>query len=463
MKKYVIALLTLLFAAASGLAQPAAGAPPAVAGHAGHGGHRDAVLAWNEIASDVMVTSGIAPLFDPFHESRIYAMMHIAVHDALNAIKRRSHPYAVDLGRVPSASPQAAVAAAAHDVLVPALRQLPAEIATGVPAAVAQADSAYTAALAGLPDGKRKRQGVMLGRAAAAAINAMRADDGADAPFFDFTPILNPAPGDFRWVAGADFQAVTKWGDVTPFVMSSGDELRPPPPHALTSAEYAADFNELKELGSLTSTSRTASQTEIALFWFESSPMRWNRIARTVSTSGHLGMWDNARLFALLNVVEADGYIGNLEAKRFYNRWRPETAVRLADIDGNPLTVPDTGWTPTWGFSGAGPEYDSGHAIEGAGAATVLADVLGTDRVTFKVCSYSFFPPPQITTFSPENNCDGSAPIFRTYHSFSQAAEENGVSRIYLGWHFRNAVERGYEHGTQLGHLALDTLFTPSR
>ena len=118
---------------------------------------------------------------------------------------------------------------------------------------------------------------------------------------------------------------------------------------------------------------------------------------------------------------------------------------------------------PTWGFSGAGPEYDSGHTIEGAAAATVLADVLGTDRVTFEVCSYSFFPPPQITTFSPANNCDGSAPIFRTYHSFSQAAEENGISRIYLGWHFRNAVERGYEHGTQLGHLALDTLFMPSR
>ena len=124
MKRHVIALLVLLFAVASGLSNPAAEAsPPAVAGHGGRG---DAVLAWNEIANDAMVTSGIAPLFDPFHESRIYAMVHIAIHDALNAIKRRSRPYAVDLGRVPSASPQAAVATAAHDVLVPALRQLPA-------------------------------------------------------------------------------------------------------------------------------------------------------------------------------------------------------------------------------------------------------------------------------------------------------------------------------------------------
>ena len=202
-----------------------------------------------------------------------------------NAIKRRSRPYAVDLGRVPSASPQAAVATAAHDVLVPALRQLPAPPAAGIPAAVAQVDSAYTAALAELPDGKRKRQGVSLGRAAAAAINAMRAGDGADTPFFDYTPITNPAPGDFQWVAGADFQVVTNWGDVTPFVMTSGDQLRPPPPHALTSVQYAADFNELKELGSLTSTTRTRTQTEIALFWYESSPMRWNRIARTVSAS----------------------------------------------------------------------------------------------------------------------------------------------------------------------------------
>ena len=164
MKKHVIALLALLFAVASGISQPTAGAsPPAVAGHGGHG---DAVLAWNQIANDAMVTSGIAPLFDPFHESRIYAMVHIAIHDALNAIKRRSRPYAVDLGRVPSASPQAAVATAAHDVLVPALRQLPAPPAAGIPAAVAQVDSAYTAALAELPDGKRKRQGVSLGRAA---------------------------------------------------------------------------------------------------------------------------------------------------------------------------------------------------------------------------------------------------------------------------------------------------------
>jgi hypothetical protein len=390
-------------------------------------------------------------------------MTHIAIHDALNGIKRRSDPYAVDLRRTPSASPEAAVATAAHDVLVPALRQLPAAFAAGVPAAVAHVDNAYTAALAELPDGKRKRQGVSLGRAAAAAINSMRVGDGADTPFFDRRPILKPAPGEFRWVAGADFQVVTDWGDVTPFVMTSGDQLRPPPPHTLTSVEYAADFNELKEIGGLTSTTRTRSQTEIALFWYESSPMRWNRIARTVSQDSHLGMWDNARLFALLNVVEADGYIGNLDAKRFYDRWRPETAIRLADIDGNPLTVPDTGWLPTWGSSGAGPEYDSGHAIEGAAAAAVLADVLGTDRITFEVCSYSFFPPPQITTFSPANNCDGSAPIFRRYHSFSQAAEENGVSRIYVGWHFRNAVERGYEHGTQLGHLALDTLFMPSR
>ena len=188
--------------------------------------------------------------------------------------------------------------------------------------------------------------------------------------------------------------------------------------------------------------------------------MKWNRIARTVSTKIGLGMWDNARLFALLDVAEADGYIGNWDSKQFYNRWRPETAIRLADIDGNPLTVADPFWTPLWGSSGATPEYDSGHTIEGAAAAVVLASVFGSDEVSFKDCSYTFkeWAP---TGLSPENNCDGTHPIFRKYHSFSQAAQENGVSRIYVGWHFRNAVEIGYVHGTQLGHLAVNGYFQP--
>lgn len=445
MKRAVIATLGML-AGAGVVAVPAEAAPPADAG-------TDAVLAWNEVTAAATVTSGLAAV-DPLHESRLYAMVHIAVHDALNGIQRRSEPYAIDLRLLPGASPDAAVAAAAQGVLVPVLRELTADYGAAIQAAVDGVEAEYTATLDAIPDGTAERQGVALGRAAAAVIVAERADDGADAPLLDTTPIVDPAPGDFQWVEGAPFDFLPGWADVAPFVMTSPAQYRPRPPHSLTSRRYAADFNELRSLGSITSTTRTPDQTEAAFFWFESSPLRWNRIARTVSADAGLDLWTNARLFGLLNVASADGYIGNWDAKQHYDRWRPETAVREADTDGNPRTVAEPDWTPLWGSSGATPEYDSGHTIEGAASAVVLAEVLGTDDVTFAICSYSFQ--------QPEKNCDGATPVVRTYDSFTAAAEENGLSRIWVGWHFRNAVEVGYRHGTQIGERAVHRFFEPT-
>jgi PAP2 superfamily len=457
MRKHAASILALGLVLATGVPGGAVEARPATPGVVATG---DPVIAWNVIATDAMVTAGISPNGDPMHESRVYAMVHTAVHDALNAIERHSQPYALDIGTKPGASPVAAVATAAHDSLVSALAELP-SFATGVPAAVDAVDHAYDVALQTVQDPTAKRLGVAIGRAAAAVIIAQRADDGADATFFDTTPIVNPKPGQFRWVQFSDFEVIPNWSKVTPWVMTSTDQFRPRPPYDLTSKKYAADFNEMKALGGLNSTGRTPDQTQIAFFWFENSPIKWNRIARTVSQAAGLDMWQNARLFALLNVVEADGYVGNWESKQFYDRWRPETAVRYADTDGNPLTVKEDGWLPLWGSSGATPEYDSGHTIEGAGAAAVLADVLGTDRVTFEACSFSFVPS-TVTTFDTKNNCDGSAPITRTYHSFSEAAWENGQSRIYVGWHFRNAVDSGFRHGTLLGMWALHRYFRPT-
>jgi len=201
-------------------------------------------------------------------------------------------------------------------------------------------------------------------------------------------------------------------------------------------------------MSAIVSTTRSADQTEAAFFWFENSPMHWNRIARRVAVAAGLDLWDQARLFGLLSVVEADGYIGNWESKNHYNRWRPETAVRLADTDGNPRTTGDPTWTPLWGSSGATPEYDSGHTIEGAAAATVLADVLGTDAVSFSDCSYTF-------KNDPARNCDGTSPIYRQFDSFSAAAHENGLSRIWIGWHFRSSVDAGFKQGEQLAQFTL--------
>jgi hypothetical protein len=412
----------------------------------------DPVLAWNEITSEAAVRSGISPLYNPLHESRMFAMVHIAIHDALNGIERRSQPYAVDLRLVRDAAPAAAVAAAAHGVLVPVLEDLPPEFAAGIQPAVAYVEEQYAAALAAIPDDAAERRGVALGNAAAAMIVASRLDDGSDTPFLDFTEI-DPVAGHYQWVVGSPFNAAPGWADVEPFVMAHPAQFRPRPPHALTSRRYAADVNEVKELGAIDSDTRTDDQTEAAFFWFESSPLRWNRIARTVSVQAGLDMWTNARLFGLLNVASADGYIGNWDAKRHYDRWRPETAIRRADTDGNPATVADRTWVPLWGSSGATPEYDSGHTIEGAAAAVVLADVLGTDDVSFSVCSYTF------QEADDEKNCDGADPVYRDYDSFSEAAVENGLSRIWLGWHVRNSVEIGYVHGERIAHRALQREF----
>jgi hypothetical protein len=412
----------------------------------------DAVLAWNEITSQAAVRSGISPLVNPLHESRMFAMVHIAIHDALNGIERRSRPYAVDLRLVRDASPDAAVAAAAHGVLVPVLRELPPEFAAGIEPAVDYVEDQYDAALAAIPDGVAERRGIALGNAAAGMIVASRLDDGSDTPFLD-TDEIAPVPGHFQWVVGLPFNAAPGWADVEPFVMSHPAQFRPRPPDALTSRRYAADVNEVKALGAIDSDTRTDDQTEAAFFWFESSPLRWNRIARTASAAVGLDLWTNARLFGLLNVASADGYIGNWDSKRHYDRWRPETAIRQAHTDGNPATERDGEWVPLWGSSGATPEYDSGHAIEGAAAAVVLADVFGTDDISFAVCSYSF------QERDREKNCDGATPVYRTYESFSEAARENGLSRIWLGWHMRHSVEIGYEHGERIGHRALHREF----
>ena len=195
--------------------------------------------------------------------------------------------------------------------------------------------------------------------------------DGSDTVFLDVDYPEGDEPGEYRFPEGAPFAVAPGWGQVTPFIMKEGSQFRPPAPYDLASRQYAKDFNELERLGgngTTTPSDRTPQQTQTALFWFEGSPSMWNRIARTASAGAGVDLWRNARLFGILNMALADGYIGNWEAKQFYNRWRPETAVRLGDSDGNPRTAGDPDWDPLIP-SGATPEYDSGHSIEGSAAA----------------------------------------------------------------------------------------------
>jgi hypothetical protein len=409
----------------------------------------DAVIVWNANAGAAATKACIAPLADPFHESRLYAMMHIAIHDALNAIDRRFRPYTFDQPAAPGASPEAAVAAAARDVLVPLLGQLPRELAAQscIDAGVASVEAAYTAALAALPDTPATAQGIAVGQAAAAAILDLRASDGAAAPFQNANCPKATPPGTYQCTPGFPFIAFEAWAKVTPFVLQDCSQFRPGPPYTVTDQTYTADFNEIKALGgdgSTTPSTRTADQTTIALVWWESSPLKWNRIARTVAVTRKLTLWEHARLFGLLNMTLADAYIAMADAKNHYHFWRPVTAIQAGATDGNPDTTGDPTWTPLRPTP-PNSDYPSGHSIEGGAAAELLKQVLGTDQISFQDCSM---------TLPGGSTCNDPSPVLRSYESFSQAADENAYSRILIGFHFRKAVEAGTAYGRHIGAWA---------
>jgi hypothetical protein len=405
----------------------------------------DPVTDWNATALTASFAAGLDNEFgcvDPLHESRMMAMMHVAIHDALNAIDRRYQPYAYEGAGAAGASPDAAVAAAAHDVLVALFPQLPPDIGPTPDAAVALVETAYANALAAIPGSPAKDQGILVGQAAAAAILALRAGDGSDAPFLDFNYVAGSQPGDFQLIPGLPFAAAPSWGAVTPFVLKASTQFRPKPPYDVRSKKYAADFNEVKSLGRIDSTTRTADQKQIALFWVEGAPQGWNRIARTVSADNGLDLWENARLFGLLNLASADGYIADFENKYFFKFWRPITAIRAADADGNPATDADPAWDSLVPTPPA-PDHPSGHSGQGGAFAEVLARFFG-DRTSFSTTS----------TTQPG--------VTRSFRSFSQAAKENANSRIYIGFHFRHATVEGLKLGSKIGQVTFVHFLRPA-
>jgi hypothetical protein len=341
-------------------------------------------------------------------------------------------------------------------VLVPLIRQLSTLVPPAcVDTAVASVEADYAAALGAVHDGRAKTRGVAVGQAAAAAILALRSTDRAQALLVgDPNYPQGTAPGVYRFTPGTPFAFAPKLGEMTPFVLRAGSQFRPGPPHAVTDSGYTADFDEVKGLGGdgvTTPSVRTGDQTQIALFWVESSPLQWNRIARTVAAGARLDAWEQARLFGLLDMALIDGYIGTFETKYLYNFWRPVTAIRLAATDGNPDTAADPTWTPLV-ETPAIPDYDSGHAVEGGAAAAALRGFFGEDRMRFASCS---------TTLPAGSRCDDSGQVTRAYSSFSQAAAENGLSRILVGFHFREGVEAGIVHGTRIGRRAVNRFMEP--
>ena len=392
--------------------------------------HADVVTDWNTIATTVgpLALPAILP------QSRVYAMTQAAVHNALNAIDRRYQPYAFTPIAASNASPEAAVATAAHDVL-----------RAQFPSQQAAIDAAYQASLASFPDnGNAKALGIAVGQAAAAAILAIRSNDGSASANVPYTQ--PPGPGIWEPTPpGYLPPAFPGWGNVTPFGLNHGEQFRPDPPEYfdLTSEAYSRDYQEVKDIGSINSTTRTPEQSDIARFWYEGSPLGWNRIARAVAAQRAFGLWENARLFALLNLAMADGYIAGWNVKYFYNFWRPVTAIRKGDTDGNPSTVADPGWS-SFLITPAIPDYPSGHSILGGAASEVLSRFLGTDFVSFTTTSGPPFPG-----------------FTRSFTSFSQAALENANSRLFAGIHFRTANMDGVRLGEKIGKFIFQHSLRP--
>jgi hypothetical protein len=418
----------------------------------------DAVTAWNVNAGVAATAACLTPLNNPFHESRMYAMMHVAVHDALNAIDRRSRPYAFDAEAEAGASPNAAVAAAARDVMISLIAQLPLQLHSQacIDAGLASVETAYAAALAAIPDDQVKARGIAVGQAAAAAILDLRANDGAVGPFLNFACPQDTKPGEYQCTPGTPFIVFEVWENVVPFVLAHKSQYRPGPPYGVDKKKYTDDFNEVKVFGGddiTTPSARTPDQTEIALFWLESSPLKWNRIARTVSFGQGLDLWENARLFGLLNMALADGYVAMVDSKNHYNYWRPITAIRTADTDGNSDTTGDLTWTPLVPTP-PDQDYVSGHAIEGGAGAEVLKQFFGTDQIGFEDCS---------ATLPAGSTCGDATPALRSYTSLSEAAAENAYSRILVGFHFRKSIEEGVKYGGKIGQRAVNLYLRPVR
>jgi len=390
----------------------------------------DTVLDWNVIA---LKTTAAAP-FNPPVESRNLAIVHAAMFDAVNSIVGELHSYAVEFGAPKGASPDAAAAAAAHFALV----QL-------YSAQQSTLDTAYNASLAAIPNGAAKTAGIAVGEALAKQILDLRSTDGADAAVnAPYTP--GSKPGDCIPTPPAFAAALDPgWGSVRPFVLKAGSQFRPGAPPTLTSLQYTGDFNEIKEIGSATISTRTQDQTNLALFWVSTGPQNWNPAARQAAIARGLTLSQNARLFALLSLAGADAFIAAWDAKFTYNQWRPISAIRAADTDGNPDTTPDPAWTPllpTPRF----PDYIAGHTTYAGAAKEVLERILGKN------------PGVVMTLTSP------SAPgVTETYPTFEDIADGVVNARVWGGIHWRTSSVRGEQVGEKVGRYAVLHSLRPKR
>jgi hypothetical protein len=418
------AVFTLMLISATMQAQVAIGTPSTTADSA------NPVVEWNRNLLSIVRTAGAQP--GTIHPTRSFAIMHAAIYDAVNAIDGTHHAYLVRIpGISRGTSQEAAAASAAHEVLVALYPKFQATL-----------DVQLQKSLAQVPEGTNKERGIAVGQLVAAQILALRSNDGSNvqpAPF-----LFGNAPGDFQSTP-PNFPKTqfTTWSQVTPFALLQASQFRPGPPPTLTSGSYTDAFNELKSLGIVRSTTASVEQALIGRFWNGAIQNYWNEITQTATLAHKLTTAQSARLFALLNVSFADGVIAFYDAKYVYNFWRPITAIRAADSDNNPDTTADPNWLPEVGNTTPDPAYPGAHAVIAAAGAMVLESFFGSDQFAFTVTS------------------EVMAGVERSFTTFSAAAEEATLSRIFAGVHFRTDLVAGSQLGTDVSTYVVDTLLTP--
>ena len=388
----------------------------------------DQVIQWNQELQKILVAPGAQPA--TIHPTRTLAITQIAVYDAVNGILRGGQPLVADLHGPGSASADAAAAAAARTTLDALL-----------PSQQPTVDAFYQSSLAQIGSGEHVDRGIRFGNQVAKAVLAARANDAATATPSVFTP--GTGPGEYQLTPpGFAAAGFTQASHVTPFVLDSARQFRPAPPPALTSAKYAADFNEVKSLGELNSTTRADDQTAIGKFW-GAAPIWivWNQIADQAALGIGNNLEQNARLFALLDTTLADSAIALYDAKYAFHHWRPITAITAPD-QGNSATVADPNWVPLANTAND-PSYPGAHATFSQAAATVLEDFFGTDVFSFSVTN-------------------PSVGITRSFTSFSAASDEASASRIFAGQHFRYDEEAGQTLGSQVADFVADHALSPT-
>jgi hypothetical protein len=382
---------------------------------------------WDQKALAVVTPMASLGGTSPYMAQRMMGMVHAAMFDAVNSIDRRYRPYLVQLPADPATSKEAAAAAAAAAVLA----TIDAKTADDMKGALAT----Y---LASIPDAPAKSAGARLGEAIAAKVVAARANDGSDGPDA-YRPRTTPGV----YVPTA-ITISSMWPDMKPFALTRGSQFRPRAPIPLDSEAWAIDFNELKDYGGLASTKRTPQQSEIARFWLVGPPVAYHPFARELVRAKEMSVVDSARFMALVAIGLNDAIIAVLDAKYHYNFWRPITAIRNGDQDGNPATDRDATWQPI-ANTPMHPEYPCSHCVQSGTVAAVVKAVLGSMDI------------PETAMASP------TAPgITRRWTTMTAYTEEVANARIWAGFHYRFSTRVGTEMGLQIGEYVVNSVMQPA-